>query len=140
VIGDTHVVQCKILGWPAFQHLGTEIADGAIVDNTWRHGYRRLDSLAGFTRMREAWVRPSDATAEERAEIARRAESLIGRSYACSLLRNNCEHVANWCAAGVAFSQQVIEGPRKFAGAVFMAAGAALAWVGVLLLKAAFAA
>lgn len=33
-IGDTHVAQCIIFRWPAFLHFGTEIAAGAIVENT----------------------------------------------------------------------------------------------------------
>ena len=42
VIGDTHVAQCTILGWPAFLHYGTEITGGAIADNTFFHGCRRV--------------------------------------------------------------------------------------------------
>jgi Lecithin retinol acyltransferase len=139
VIGDTHVVQCEILGWPAFKHYATEVHDGAFVDNTFFRGYRLLDSHAKMARGRETWVEPSDATIEEREEIARRAESLVGRPYAYNLLVNNCEHVASWCATGVAFSRQVVEGTRKVAGALNMAAGVLLAWLGLALISAAFA-
>lgn len=89
------MVQCSILGVPAFRHFGTEIANGAIVDNSWRYGYRRIDSLAEMARGRPMWVEESDATMEQRLEAARRAESMIGHCYAYSLLRNNCEHFAN---------------------------------------------
>lgn len=137
VIGDTHVAQCTILGWPAYRHFGTEIADGAIVENTLRHGYRRLDSHEDFARGRKTWVLPSNATVEARAEAARRAESKIGhRAY--NLLWNNCEHFANWCVTGIAFSQQVIETARRVLGAVFMLAGAFLSWAGLAALSAAF--
>ncbi|HUK67136.1 MAG TPA: lecithin retinol acyltransferase family protein, partial [Streptosporangiaceae bacterium] len=99
MIGDTHVAQCTIFGRPAFLHFGTEIADGAIVENTLRHGHRLLKSQAAFARGRVTWVRPSNATAEERAEAAHRAESKIGhRAY--SLLWNNCEHFVSWCSTG----------------------------------------
>ncbi len=137
VIGDTHVAQCAILGHPAFQHFGTEIADGAIVENTLRHGYRRLESHAAFARGRMTWVQPSAATAEERAEAARRAESKIGQ-HAYNLFWNNCEHFASWCATGIAVSQQVVEGTRKILGAISMLAGAFLAWAGLVALSAAF--
>lgn len=136
VIGDTHVAQCTILGWPAFRHFGTEIADGAIVENTLRYGYRRLDSHADFARDRMTWVLPSPATAEERAQAARRAESKIGQ-HAYNLLWNNCEHFASWCATGIAVSQQVIEGARRLLGAISMLAVAFLAWAGLVALSAA---
>ena len=82
-------------------------------------------------------VRPSNATAEERAEAAQRAESKIGhRAY--SLLWNNCEHFVSWCATGVAGSQQVIEVARRVPGAAVMLAGPFLAWTGLVVLKTAF--
>jgi hypothetical protein len=137
VIGDTHVAQCTILGRPAFRHFGTEIADGAIVENTLRHGYRRLEPHAAFARDRMTWVLPSAATAEERAEAARRAESKIGQR-AYNLFWNNCEHFASWCATGIAVSQQVIVGMRKVRGAISMLAGGFLAWAGLVVLSAAF--
>jgi uncharacterized protein YycO len=137
VIGDTHVAQCAILGHPAFRHFGIEIAAGAIVENTLRHGYRRLESHAAFARGRVTWVQPSAATAEERAEAARRAESKIDQ-HAYNLFCNNCEHFASWCATGIAVSQQVIEGTRKVLGAISMLVGAFLAWVGLVVLSAAF--
>ena len=137
VIGDTHVAQCTILGHPAFRHFGTEIADGAIVENTLRHGYRRLESRPAFARGRMTWVQPSAATAEERVEAARRAESKIGQ-HAYNLFWNNCEHFASWCATGIAVSQQVIEGMRKVLGAISMLAGAFLAWAGLVVVSAAF--
>jgi|HubBroStandDraft_6_1064221.scaffolds.fasta_scaffold362634_1 hypothetical protein len=133
MIGDKHVVQCSILGVPAFRHYGTEIANGAIVDNSWRYGYRRVDSLAEMAGGRPTWVEESNATLEQRLEAARRAESMIGHCYAYSLLGNNCEHFANWCRTGVAFSQQVIDGLRTILGAALMAAG-------VILLAAGFSA
>lgn len=136
VIGDTHVAQCAILGWPAFRHFGTEIADGAIIENTLRYGYRRLDSHADFARGRKTWIVLSNATAEERTEAARRAESKIGQ-HAYNLLWNNCEHFASWCATGIAVSQQVIEVARRVLGAAFMLAGAFLAWAGLVVLSAA---
>ena len=84
-----------------------------------RHGYRRLGSHAAFARGRMTWVRPTDATAEGRAEAAQRAESKIGhRAY--SLLWNNCEHFASWCGTGTAGSQQVTEVARRVPGAPFM--------------------
>lgn len=136
MIGDTHVAQCYILGWPAFLHYGTEIADEAIVENTLLHGYRRVDSIDAFARGCPVWVKPSNASMEERVESARRAGSKIG-SNEYSLLWNNCEHFANWCANGVAFSQQVIEGLRRLLRAAFMIAGACLAWAGLALLATA---
>ena len=138
MIGDTHAAQCTFFGRPAFRHFGAEIADGAIVDNTLRHGYRRLESHADFARNRLTWVLPSDATAEERAEAARRAESKIGhRAY--NLLWNNCEHFSSWCTTDIAVSQQVIEVARRVPGAAFMLAGPFLAWTGLAVLSAAFA-
>lgn len=137
MIGDTHVAQCTIFSQPAFLHFGAEIADGAIVENTMRHGYRRLESHAAFARGRMTWVRPSDATAEGRAEAAQRAESKIGhRAY--SLFWNNCEHFASWCGTGTAGSQQVTEVTRRVPGAPFMLAGPFLAWKGLAALSAAF--
>ena len=136
MIGDTHVAQCIILGWPAFLHYGTEIADGAIVENTWLHGCRRVDLLADFARGRETWVRPSNATMQQREESTRRAEFRIGH-HDYALLLNNCEHLANWCATGFAFSQQVLDGLRKILGGALMLAGACLAWAGFAILSAA---
>jgi len=60
----------------------------------------------------------------------------IGR-HDYSLLWNNCEHLANWCATGVAFSQQVIEGLRRILGAALILAGACLAWAGFAFVSAA---
>jgi hypothetical protein len=137
VIGDTHVAQCKILGRPAFLHYGTEVADGAIVENTAWHGCRRVDTHAAFARGRETWVQPTDATYQERLAIAARAESLEGR-YFYSLTRNNCEHVANWCAKGVAYSQQVIDFVRRALGVAHMIGGAILALLGFAIITEAF--
>ena len=82
------------------------------------------------------WVRPSDATAEQRAETARRAESRIGeRAY--NLLWNNCEHFANWCATGIAWSQQVLVALRKIIGAVLLWLVGTLVWTGLTTLASA---
>ena len=136
VIGDTHVAQCTILGWPAFLHYGTEIAGGAITENTFFHGCRRVGSHEEFARGRVTWVRPSDVPAEQRAETARRAESRIGeRAY--NLLWNNCEHFANWCATGIAWSQQVLVALRKIIGAVLLWLGGTLVWTGLTTLASA---
>jgi Lecithin retinol acyltransferase len=136
VIGDTHVAQCTILGWPAFLHYGTEITGGAITENTFFHGCRRVGSHEEFARGRVTWVRPSDATAEQRAETARRAESRIGeRAY--NLLCNNCEHFANWCVTGIAWSQQVLVALREIIGAVLLWLGGTLVWTGLTTLASA---
>ena len=75
------------------------------------------------------WVRPSDATAEQRAEVARRAESRIGeRAY--NLLSNNC-------ATGIAWSQQVLVALRKIIGAVLLWLGGTLVWTGFTTLASA---
>lgn len=41
-------------------------------------------------------------------EIVKRAHSVLGTDFGgYDLLRNNCEHFANWCASGAKFSNQV---------------------------------
>ena len=76
------------------------------------------------------------ASPAERDLAVQRALSRVGeRRY--SLTSNNCEHFANWCATGIAISQQVIAWITSFfrlalafAGAVFTAAFAQAALAG----------
>ena len=74
------MTQCTSFGWPAFLYFGTEIADGAIVKNTLRYGYRRLDSHGDFAHgTRNLRCAPRMPTAEQRAEAAQRAKLRIAR-------------------------------------------------------------
>ena len=58
-----------------------------------------------------------------RALAVQRAMSRVGeRRY--SLSGNNCEHFANWCATGIAVSQQVIAWISSFFRIALAAAGA----------------
>ena len=72
----------------------------------------------------------------ERAEAVARALSRVGE-HRYSLLGNNCEHFASWCATGAAVSRQV-------AGAAHMLLGwlraALVAFLGVLVVRLATAA
>jgi hypothetical protein len=103
--GDVHVVPRAALGLIPYRHFGVEMPDGGICENS-LPGVRVV-AFADFARGRPTRVQNPDAGPADRAQAVQRAASRIGeRRY--SLSGNNCEHFANWCATGVAISQQVI--------------------------------
>ena len=63
-------------------------------------------SLARFAHGRPVRVRFHESLLFDASEVIQRARSRIGEdSY--SLLRNNCEHLCEWCLYGVSRSYQV---------------------------------
>ena len=138
--GDVHVVGRKALGLVPYQHFGVEMPDGDICENS-LPGIRVV-TFAGFARGSTTSVRNPDATAAERAEIVARAASRIGE-HRYSLIGNNCEHFANWCATGAAVSHQVLAVAQQviaFIGAMLRAAFVATcALLAVSAARAAFA-
>jgi len=73
-------------------------------------------SLAVFAHGHAVFVRPHVAPRFDCHEVVRRARSRLGEDSYC-LLRNNCEHLCEWCVQGVARSNQV-ERVLKFPRAV----------------------
>ncbi|MGO8974360.1 MAG: lecithin retinol acyltransferase family protein [Steroidobacteraceae bacterium] len=93
-----------------YRHHGIYVGGGRVIHyRGWistRHGLVEEIALAEFVGKRpcRAGRRPEDFA--HSAEIVRRARSRLGeRSY--SLLRNNCEHLCNWCQIGQSRSAQV---------------------------------
>ena len=93
-----------------YKHHGIYVGGGQVIHyRGWistLHGLVEEIPLADFVGKRpyRAGRRPEDLA--HGAEIVRRARSRLGeRSY--SLLRNNCEHLCNWCQIGQSRSAQV---------------------------------
>ena len=120
--GDEHVVPRAFLGLILCRHYGIELPDGTMCENS--PAGVRVVGFADFARGRPSRVANPDASPHVRALAVQRAMSRVGeRRY--SLSGNNCEHFANWCATGIAVSQQVIAWISSFfrialaAGALF---------------------
>jgi hypothetical protein len=120
------VVGRSFLGLIPYRHYGIELPDGTMCENS-PPGVR-IVGYADFARGGPTTVRNSGASPAQRAQAVQRAESRIGE-HRYSLTGNNCEHFANWCATGIAISQQVIAWITSFfrlalafAGAVFTVA------------------
>jgi hypothetical protein len=79
---------------------------------------------ADFARGRPAQVTNPAASPAERDLAVQRALSRVGE-HRYSLTGNNCEHFANWCATGIAISQQVIAWLAALARIAFAAAATA---------------
>ncbi len=95
----------SFLGLVPYRHYGIELPDGTMCENS--PAGVRLVGYADFARGRPTQVANPGASPDERALAVQRALSRVGeRRY--SLAGNNCEHFANWCATGIAVSQQVI--------------------------------
>jgi hypothetical protein len=103
--GDVHVVHRKALGLVPYQHFGVEMPSGDICENS-LPGIRVV-TFGSFARRSTTSVQNPDATPAERAQTVARAESRVSE-HRYSLLGNNCEHFANWCATGAAVSHQVV--------------------------------
>ena len=93
-----------------YKHHGIYVGGGRVIHyRGWistLHGLVEEIPLADFVGNRpcRAGRRPVDLA--HGAEIVRRARSRLGeRSY--SLVRNNCEHLCNWCQIGQSSSAQV---------------------------------
>jgi hypothetical protein len=121
VYGDAHVVGRYFLGLIPYRHYGIELPDGTICENS-PPGVRIVE-YADFARGRPTRVTNPGASPAERNLAVQRALSRVGeRRY--SLSGNNCEHFANWCATGVAISQQVIAWLSSIARTALAVAGA----------------
>jgi uncharacterized protein YycO len=126
VYGDAHVVSRSFLGLIPYRHYGIELPDGTMCENS-PPGVR-IVGYADFARSRPTQVTNPEASPAERDLAVQRALSRVGERH-YSLTSNNCEHFANWCATGIAISQQVIAWITSFfrlalafAGAVFTVA------------------
>ncbi len=120
--GDEHVVGRSFLGLIPYRHHGIELPDGSMCENS-PPGVR-IVGYADFARGRPTRVTNPGAGPAERDLAVQRALSRVGeRRY--SLAGNNCEHFANWCATGVAISQQVIAWIASFIRIVFAVAATA---------------
>jgi hypothetical protein len=95
----------------AFAHHGIYVGGGHVVHyGALARQFRRVPveevSLAFFARGHALYVRPHAAARFDCQEVIRRARSRLGENrYA--LLRNNCEHLCEWCVHGVSRSLQV---------------------------------
>ncbi len=119
--GDEHVVPRAFLGLIPYRHYGIELPDGTMCENS--PAGVRVVGFADFTRGRPSRVANPDASPDVRVLAVQRAMSRVGeRRY--SLSGNNCEHFANWCATGIAVSQQVIAWISSFFRIALAAAGA----------------
>jgi hypothetical protein len=126
VYGDTHVVGRSFLGLIPYRHYGIELPDGTMCENS-PPGVR-IVGYADFARGGPTQVTNPEAGPTERDMAVQRALSRVGERH-YSLTSNNCEHFANWCATGIAISQQVIAWITSFfrlalafAGAMFTVA------------------
>ena len=63
-------------------------------------------SIEQFARGHAVGVRTNSAPRFEREEVVRRARSRLGEDR-YHILRNNCEHLCEWCLIGVSRSPQV---------------------------------
>ncbi len=116
------MVSRSFLGLVPYRHYGIELPDGTMVENS-PPGIR-IVGYAGFARGRPTQVTNPGASPAERDLAVQRALSRVGeRRY--SLTGNNCEHFANWCATGIAISQQVIAWIASLVRIAFAAAATA---------------
>jgi Lecithin retinol acyltransferase len=93
-----------------YRHHGIDRGDGTVVHFAGTASDKkevsvRLASLEGFVGGGSVWVRRYGERLDPE-ETVRRAESMVGEC-GYSLVSNNCEHLASWCATGVAESRQV---------------------------------
>ena len=109
-----------------YKHHGIYVGSGRVIHyRGWisaRHGLVEEIPLADFVGKRRyrAGRRPEDFA--HSADIVRRARSRLGeRSY--SLLRNNCEHLCNWCQIGQSRSAQVDRVHQRVRGIVDLVRG-----------------
>ncbi|HTU66076.1 MAG TPA: lecithin retinol acyltransferase family protein [Steroidobacteraceae bacterium] len=106
--------------WRGFAHHGIYVGDGRIVHynaRVYRFHRRPVEetSMAEFHEGRPMFVVSHDEACEDVAEIVRRARSRVGEDR-YHLLRNNCEHLVEWCLHGKARSFQVesaLDFPRR---------------------------
>jgi hypothetical protein len=118
-----------------YSHHGIDCGEGSVIHYVGPRRTRRLarTSLEEFTASSKLRVRSYDRRLSAE-DTVRNAESRLGfADY--SLVRNNCEHFAAWCATGRAASAQVRRWTLAAQGAVatFVAAqamGAQLALAG----------
>ncbi len=118
--GDAHVAGRAFLELIPYRHYGIELPDGTVCENS--PAGVRVVGFTDFARGRPTQVANPDASPDVRALAVQRAMSRVGeRRY--SLAGNNCEHFANWCATGIAVSQQVIAWIGSFIRIAFAVVG-----------------
>jgi Lecithin retinol acyltransferase len=130
--GDMHATRRAALGLVPYRHFGIEMPDGTICENS-LPGIR-IVPFADFARGGPTHVRNPGAGPAERARIVERAASRFGE-HRYSLVGNNCEHFANWCATGIAVSHQVA---AVFNAVLQLAAAAAWSLLAAFVVQAAF--
>jgi hypothetical protein len=91
-------------------HHGIDCGDGTIIHYAWKNrtGIVARSSIEEFAEGQPLLIfeYPAEVQRPWSAENAiRRAESRLGES-SYDLLRNNCEHFANWCCIGLSESEQ----------------------------------
>jgi uncharacterized protein YycO len=123
VYGDAHVVTRSFAGLVPYRHYGIELPDGTMVENS--PSGIRIVGYADFARGRPTQVANPSVSPAERDLAVQRALSRVGE-HRYSLTGNNCEHFANWCATGIAISQQVIAWLAALARIALAAAATAL--------------
>jgi len=111
----------------AFAHHGIYVGGGHVVHyGALARQFRRVQveevSLAFFARGHALYVRSHAAARFNCHEVIRRARSRLGENR-YGLLRNNCEHLCEWCVQGVSRSLQV-ERVLKFPRALTRTIGA----------------
>jgi hypothetical protein len=105
----------------AFAHHGIYVGGGNVVHyRALAYHFRRVPveevPLAFFARGHALYVRPHAPARFDSHEVISRARSRVGENR-YGLLRNNCEHLCEWCVQGVSRSLQV-ERALKFSRAL----------------------
>lgn len=98
---------------PAYSHVGIDMGDGTVV-HARPHRFARLlgsggvvrTSLAEFAGGEVVRVVSEPPAAFPPEEVAARAERHVGR-HGYSVVIDNCEHFATWCATGRRASRQI---------------------------------
>jgi hypothetical protein len=106
--------------WRGFAHHGVYVGGGRIVHyNAMVYELRRRPieetSMAEFSEGRPVFIVSHAESVDDVEEVIRRARSRVGEDR-YHLLKNNCEHFAEWCLHGVERSFQVesaLDFPRR---------------------------
>lgn len=96
-----------------YTHHGIYVGNGSVVhyggfSHGWRRGPVEEVPLSRFSLGRSVWIRTGESGWRDRPDVVTRARSRLGED-CYHLLKNNCEHLCEWCVRCNHRSHQVDE-------------------------------